>query len=365
LREFSEGDLVEACPIILFQCHFKLEIAEASWLVRRLVLAQIEAATREDDPTFKRRVEPLLKVLSGYPLLEDAGLQLILDRYARIQTPELHIGLRDRAGVMWGNPWLERNAPKWSRVSPEALQLVTTWLKLDLIREFFDTLSDDRQTDQRRLKFWQQYHELIDDMYFALGPNVLAARGTDIRRLRERMADHLLNLTDGGGAHNNAFIMMMGKYIVVEFGSKGNACFVFDAQSRPFALKRTIAGDSTGLKHSGHKHRLLHMDSAETKWEHKFRQVLSGCGLNLAGVSSRPNPHVREPQPPKDNRSLTKRAFKEFVERYTISWSDNTSVGGNLAVKHAYTIGAIADQLREWGFSYSEKRGFWWRKEWP
>ena len=342
-----------------------LEIADASWLVRKLVLAQVEAATREVDHGFHRRVQPLLKVLSGYPLLEDAGLQLILNRYAQIESPPLHPELRDRAMECWGSPWLELRQVNWSRVSKEAQQLVATWIKLDLIREFFEALSEDRQTDKRRLQFWQQYHESIGDMYFALGPSVLSARGADIKRLRERMADHLLTLTDGGGAHNNAFIMMMGKYIVVEFGTKGNACFVFDAHDQPFVLKRTIAGDSTGLKHPAHKHRLLHMNSGDTQWEQKFRRVLSKCGLHPQHVSSHPNTNVGERQTSQVRASgVTRTEFLAFLNKNGVLWDDKTAKGGNLKVLHARFTDPIAEQLKEWGFAYSGRQ-FWYRREWP
>ncbi len=358
-------ELLEGQTEVVDRFRSDLEIADASWVVRKLVRAQIEAATREFDDGFRKRVQPLLKVLSGYPLLEDAGLQLILNRYAQMKTPPLHPALRDRVMECWGSPWLERKKVNWSRVSLQAQQLVATWIKLDLIREFFEALSEDRETDKRRLEFWQQYHESIGDMYFALGPSVLSARGVDIKRLRDRMADHLLTLTDGGNAHNNAFIMMMGKYIVVEFGLKGNACFVFDAQNQPFVLKRSIAGDSAGLKHSSHKHRLLHKDSADTKWEYKFRQILSGCGLHPERVSGRPIPNVREP--PTSRASANGGARTEllsFLNDNAVLWEDKTAKGGNLKVLHARFSGPIAEKLKKLGFSYST-RNFWYRREWP
>lgn len=352
----------------------RLGISDASWLMRKLILAQIKTATAESDEAFRRRVQTLLKLLDGHDMLENAGLTLILDRYAKIRTPELHAGLRDRTVQRWGNPWLDRNSPKWTRVAPDARRLVANWLKLDLIREFFEALSEDRKTDQRRVKFWEQYHEQIDDMYFALGSATLSARSADAKRLRDRMGDHLLGLKRPGASANNAFIMMMGGIVAVEFGVRGNACYLYPRNALPFQLQGEVTGDREGLRSHDHLERLLHMDSGHETWEEKFADVLARHGINRGvkprvrlapGVAVTSSQVPSPPQRPNGNGSLTRREFREFVDRYTISWNDNTSVGGNLAVKHAYTTGTIADQLREWGFSYSEKRGFWWRKDWP
>jgi hypothetical protein len=177
------------------------------------------------------------------------------------------------------------------------------------------------------------------------------------------MADHLLTLTDGGGAHNNAFIMMMGKYIVVEFGAKGNACFVFDAHNQPFELKRTIAGDSTGLKHTSHKHRLLHKDGGDTQWEYKFRQVLSQCGLRPEGEPNRSNIGKTQTSQGRAN-GVSRAQLLAFLNDNGVLWEDKTAKGGNLKVLHARFTGSIGEQLKKWGFAYSERQ-FWYRRDWP
>jgi hypothetical protein len=351
----------------------RLEVSDASWLMRKLIVAQIRAATLESDESFRRRVQTLLKLLEGHEILENDGLTLILDRYAKMRIPEPHIGLRDRTVQSWGNPWLDRNSPKWTRVTPDARRLVSNWLKLDLIREFFEALSEDRKTDQRRVSFWEQYHEQIDDMYFALGSATMSARSADAKRLRDRMGDHLLGLKRPGASANNAFIMMMGEIVAVEFGVRGNACYLYQRNTLPFQLQGEVTGDRDGLRSHSNIERLLHMDSGHETWEEKFSSVLSRHGisrgskpqvkLTRAAAATSSQVALRSQQQG-GGESPTKRQFKEFVDRYTMSWNDNTSVGGNLAVKHPYTIGAIADQLRAWGFSYSETRKFWYRKDW-
>lgn len=358
-------ELLEGRTEIVRRIQDALGIDSASWFGRKLVLAQIEAASHEYDEGFRKHVHALLKLIAGYQLLENIGLQLVLNRYAQIRDPMLHPELRDRALASWGSPWLEQKKVNWSRVSPDAQRLMTTWIKRDIIRNFFEVLSEDRQTDKRRLKFWLQYHDQIDDMYFALGRNVSAARSTDIQQLRAKMEDRHLRLVDGGGPHNNAFIMLMGKYIVVEFGSKGNACFIFDKANLPFTLEGDIAGDRMGLKHDSREHRLLHMDGSDLTWESKFRRILAQCGVHSECASARSDSTVREPETSERRGGRSTRAqLVAFLNDNGVLWEDKTAKGGNLKVLHTRFTGPIGDQLKKWGFAYSV-REFWYRREWP
>ena len=202
-----------------------VDVGDDAWLMQRMVLAQIHTAALEEDETFCRLVVPLLSVLEGHILLEDKGLKLILDRYARCAEPKLHPQLRDRAVSCWGNPWLESRREKWANVSPEARKLVIGWFKLKAIRTFFELLSEDRKTDPRRVRFWEQYYEQIDDMYFALGNAIRDSRNPDAKAMRREMGERLLGLRDAGSPANNAFIMKMGNLVAVEFGMTGHACF--------------------------------------------------------------------------------------------------------------------------------------------
>ena len=47
--------------------------------------------------------------------------------------------------------------------------MVSSWLKLRLIEDFFGLLSEDGINDQRRINFWKRYVDRISDMHFALG----------------------------------------------------------------------------------------------------------------------------------------------------------------------------------------------------
>lgn len=357
-------DLLEGCHDAVEQIKARLDISDASWLMRKLIIAQIQAATRESDEQFRRRVQTLLNLLSGHELLEDEGLTLILDRYSAITAPALHMGLRDHSVERWGNPWLERNTPKWSRVKKQARSLVTTCLKIDLIKQFFEVLAEDRGTDSRRLKFWLKYHEAIDDMYFALGPQMRESRAADTRRLRDKMGDHLLTLERPGTPRNNAFIMNIGEYVLIEFGAKSNAAYVYRRNALPFALRGSVAGDGTGLKGGSPVERLLHIDGGE-RWEDKFQSALQRLGIRPSSVRDAPGRRTQATGLRADAvASVTRRRVRDYCVANGIPFRDRTEAGGNFRVEHDLRSGPIASVLESWGFIHSD-RGFWWRKDWP
>ncbi len=339
-----------------------LDVSDKSWLMRRLVLAQIRAATRTSDREFKRLVDALLHMLEGHDVLEDEGLTLILNRYASSAAPKLHIGLRDRAVKSWGNPWLDKHSAKWTLASAEARRLVTGWFKLHVIRTFFETLSEDGRTDPRRVRFWEKYYEQIGDMYFALGSTTRYARGADAKRMREEMGGRLLGLRNAGPGANNAFIMMIGDIVAVEFGMSGHACFLYRRDSLPFELSGEVSGstDRDGLRSPDNLERLTHVDTRRGTWEENFAEALRRHG------TPRSIREDRDRRAPASDRigSLSRQRLQEFCDAHGLVWQDNLAKGGILAVRFRFNAGGIADRLKSWGFIYSDQKQFWWRKSW-
>ena len=89
------------------------------------------------------------------------------------------------------------------------------------------------------------------------------------------MEDRLLNLQSAGSRDNNAFIMCIGNYVVVEFGLTGNACFIFRRDKLPFRLSGQVNGDASGLKSPDYIERLLHIDTKDGTWERNFQKTIS------------------------------------------------------------------------------------------
>jgi hypothetical protein len=335
-----------------------LEVNDRSWLIRRLVMSQVTAAVAERDSHFGARVSDLLDLMAENPLVEDEALSLLLNRYAEMSSPTTHANLRDHSVERWGNPWLERNTPKWSRVNASARALVTGWLKRDLISQFFELLSEDGRTDTRRVKFWDKYHESIDDMYFALGRVTYGSRNADIQALRGKMGERLLTLSGSANSAKNAFVMLIGNVVVVEFGSKGNACYVFNRDKLPFALTGALRGDSSDLRHDSHEMRLLHMDGSG-RWETKFAAALSQFGIRPVAAGGKAvaltSTETLKRVSSDAGKVFDLEVVKKFCRRQGIEVIDHLPKGGNFWVLHEEKAGAVATQLMAWGFKFKDK----------
>ena len=358
-----------------------LGVTGASWFRRGLVDAQVEATVALADRAFRATLPRTIDLLRDHEVSADAGLARLLDRYSRRDAPEVHPELRDFAVERWSNPWLQLNDAKWGRVTEEARQMVSDWLKLDLIEKFFSLLSADQMNDARRLQFWKQYHRNIDDMYFALGDTASRNSSPDFKDLRNRMAGRVRTLDNGGTPNNNAFIMRIGGYVFVEFGEKGNAMYVFDGRRPPFDLSRSyIAGNYTALKHQDHVRRLVHRDTDES-WEDKFEDTIAA----LAGVrpgdersprrASRPSAGRPPPRPgpeakttsPNPERSeastdLPDSDLMSFLMYHQLKFTDHRAKGGAFWVHAPASAGEITRQLKLWGFIWADRKNAWFRK---
>jgi hypothetical protein len=193
--------------------------------------------------------------------------------------------------------------------------------------------------------------------------------------------------------------MCIGNFVAVEFGIKGNACFIFARDRLPFLLEGEIAGNSIALKHPSFVERLLHIDGNFGTWEHKFQGTLAGlmrvqpglqsirsespapvspapaARLNQAaptlfaaqtfrattrapapGVSPRP-----DPVPPTRGPAFSERELSRLCDPRRLRIEDLRDQNGNLWVLTDDTDGYVSSQLRSWGFAYRSGRGWWWK----
>ncbi len=378
--------LLEGDDSVLDPLRRDLGAGDSSWLMRRIVDAQISAAVAYDDRRLREVLPRVVDMISKLELLADAALVRVLDRYARCASVEVDPRLRDLAVGRWGNPWLERNDTQWTTVGAEARQMVASWLKLSLIEKFFSLLSEDRLNDERRVAFWKGHVDRIDDMHFALGEMAYTNPAADFRALRKAMAGRLLRLDNAGTARNNAFIMRMSDRIFVEFGEKGNAMFAFDAHHAPFDLRRpSISGGKAALKHPSHLARMIHTDSGGERWERKIdRRMTELLGHSTRRVAApaeavAPTP-VRIPAPQARVAAAPAKApgwalpspslvedgpncvelFALFAE-HRIKSVDLRDKGGSLWA-YAPERGPASASLLRRGFIWSDRRGAWYLK---
>ena len=363
------AELLEHGAGVIEPLRRELSAGDSSWIGRRIFDAQIDAAVAFDDGRLRRVMSRLLALIDEHPLFADDALAHVLDRYADSASTEIEPDLRDASVSRWGNPWLERNDTRWTSVEPETRQMVSSWLKLRLIEDFFGLLSEDGINDQRRIKFWKRYVDRISDMHFALGDSAYSDTRPDFRSLRQSMKGRLLRLESGG--RNNAFIMRIGGHVVVEFGEKGNAMFAFDAGSLPFDLRRaSIAGNRTALKHSVYVARMVHTDSAGEPWERKIDRRMAELG------AVRPTDQPARPHAPPASSGAKSTGWRvpetqpvqapptdhiAFLARSGIRALDSRDKGGTL---WAYTPnkGPASSELIRRGFTWSQRRGAWYLK---
>jgi hypothetical protein len=355
-----------------------LSAGDSSWLGRALFEAQIDAAVALEDRPLRGIMGELLELIAAHTILADRALARVLDRYAASSDVVIDPGLRDAAVERWGNPWLERNETRWTLVNPSTRAMVSSWLKLHLMEDFFRLLSEDGVNDQRRLVFWKEYVDRITDMYFALGDAAYLDSRPDFKLLRQSMKGRLLRLESAGAANNNAFIMRIGQHMFVEFGEKGNAMFAFDIANLPFDLGRHyIAGNKSALKHPSNVARIVHNDASEP-WERKAQRVIDD--LARGGSTGRRQPmqpaFVQNLKPTNPGTAASRfgqsAAVKPpsasnsvdpavFLSNAKIRFSDQRAKGGALWA-YAPQHGPLADDLKKSGFAWSARRGAWYLK---
>jgi hypothetical protein len=368
-----------------------LAIGDDSWLVWRVVLGQIDAAAKQEDERFRKALPQLLVLLSRHRLAINDGLSKLLERYRMCRNSIENAALRDFAIDQWRNPLLAVNAARWSPVRPETKAMVAGWLKLKLIRKFFGLLAADGVNDTRRLKFWERYHDSIDQVYFGLGRSALRHRGEDYVTVRKEMEGHLFALRSTT-SDNNAFIMSIGGHVVVEFGAKGNACYIFSQDKLPFDLNtREITADGMGLKSPHYVDRLTHSDSGTATWEQTFggvlyrlasvrpevtveatpglqrtrgRPTLSPSETHSAATLTGPFSSSPAPQKPTEPTPLvfTMAALSRFCASHDLQIDDRRTQNGCLWVRTHNVDETVNTRLLAWGFKYKNAFKGWWRE---
>lgn len=352
-----------------------LGIPGDSWVMEETILSQVKAAVALRDNNFNTYLNPLLKIAQGQAgvsvseLLKRRAIALLVSRYARCQSKPEHPVLRDAAVTIIGNPWLKRTTwDAWvkndsDQPDVEAREMVNGWLKQRLITDFFAVLSEDGQADERRLKYWLRFEPAIEDLWLVLGPDAMKNKGKPYRDLRERANGRLLSLENGGSSSNNAFIMRMGNWLIVEFGLTGNACYVYPLTPTPFSLE----GKSVTLSKLKNKCVGEHYNHVIHGWESNFDQVLcpkighwpgwkTYHNTNFADNRKSSSPHTTF------NKGFDETEFWNRIKRYSVPTEDSRRKGGALWVNIEQSRYPMIDQwLESLDFKYKSGRG-WWRE---
>jgi len=356
-----------------------LGIPTDSWVREETISAHINTACRLIDDQFTGQLEQLLVMVTRNPdinlsdKMKKRCISELVRRYAKcFSTPE-HATLRDASVTIIGNPWLHRVAWDTFVDDEKARQMIDSWLKRQLITDFFQLLSEDGSTDQRRLNYWLRFEPYISDMWFALGPYAHNHHGANFREFRKRAHGRLVKLEHGGRVENNAFIMNIDEYVIVEFGVIGNACYIFKKDNLSFDLEnKWIRGDDYHLKSPKKIYRLLHQNSRGSgfSWEEKFDIKLRVLLNSMPKAESSYKFLKTQPSTPpniKTKGSMSQKVpelfewnlITNFLNRHGIKMQDNRDKGGAFWVLVGNNSSFFNERLERWGFHYKTGKGWW------
>jgi hypothetical protein len=207
-------------------------------------------------------------------------------------------------------------------------------------------------------------------MHFALGKTAYSNKSVDFQNLRNKMRGIITEL-DETTSDNNAFIMRVGQYLLVEFGEKGNAMYIYDTNMQPFDLTRGYVSIKKLKNKDKMESRYLHMDTLDGTWEDRFLTKLSsltGRNLTLLGAARRPTARTIPPRPKAtttpvaSNPQINQQSVIAFCLLYGLKYDDRTEKGGQLWVKASDKVAFIKRQLLYWEFRYSQKNRAWYRQ---
>ena len=286
--------------------------AKETWLPRELILSQVRRITRLVDAEFIDIVNPMLSAIAPHRTIQDKALTLLVNRFANIANPATHLELKQTVVSRWDNPWLPGAAKKWpSEVTADARALISDWLKSEFIEAFFTKLAEDGSTDRRRLDFWMRYRKQMNHVQFALGNLISDSRDPDLVVLKSKMKGLISAIKS---ARVNAFIMIFGDVIAVEFSATGNALYLYDTRSGvPFDLTETLTlsvdGYNSLKKSYGEKYSHHDGSNGFYRWEDMVEDGLSkqfglfrDTFLGVKKPSHISNPQVSQPAQVKEKK---------------------------------------------------------------
>jgi len=373
-----------------------LGIPESSWFWHELVLSAVRASTSLKDELFKNNLPRLLELIRARPVYRDEALEILLTRYHKCRDTAVHGELRDyvvRKDV-WRNPKLRAAglATAWNRVSDDVWQMVLGWVNKANLRDFFEVLAARGRADAGRLEFWSRYMEQISwtRLIFSADTKMLASRNAAIRNLIAREEDSYATM---GLKPEDAFMMQLGNYMVIEFSQQPNAAYVYKVDQLPYdPYAREYSGTTADLKagyHGEKAARFTHQKGWEIDAANELRRL--GIKPDEAGTSTPRVTRVSEgrTQHRETSADTGKSGAASFIRQPTstdgapegaaftmmylrslidghagVTISDNRSVGGGrLWVEDPKQRVGLGNELKRLGFKWAERRQAWYFPE--
>ncbi len=326
----------------------ELAIPSSSWFWHALVHEAITHAISQPDDQFKSLIPTLLELIEEKRFYRDVSLAAIIERYFKCNDNSCHEDLKDYAIQSWKNPnaFEDGLSPGWNHVSKPVLEMVCSWVNENNLRDFFEILTrranrasrkatgnsttKDYGADLSRLKFWSQYIKQIRKTRFVFSDDTIKDRTLDnqlgklIAREEGRFARYSNNHSE------DAFMMQIGTYLVVEFSNQPNACYVYDLKRLPFEKNsRRFYGTKDDLKSGYHGEKaakIIHRDG----WE-------VGAYNDLQRLGIYPDPKRPSTRGPKATKQDSAPVYKP--------WKDTSPAGTSSSIAETATAPKQAESI--------------------
>lgn len=320
-----------------------LGIAADSWLVRRFIESSIERILALPDAAFQAQVGEALLLLDHYPLYVSRQLGLLLERYQQCAVRPVDDTLRDFAIAQWGAPWIAQNESDWA-CSTAARDMVASWGKQHLIREFFHLFAPDGADNTRRAAFWNLYSEDLQGMYFALGSTAFDIQQRDILAFRNAAKGMVVRLNDSK-PNLHAVILQFEQFHIVEFNHQLNVAYFYDTSrgTPQFYLSKgwvSVGALSVGDAMKGNVQAqparpMPHTDEKQLSWEGRFAQELG--------------------------RSAS--ALRHFCTQHAATYAERAGQAWITPDARERYPKEVASVLQAWGYTWSPEAGGYFRAQ--
>lgn len=364
-----------------------LGIPPSSWFWHALVLGAVKQATSESDTQFRERLPQLLQLIEGKPGFRDEALEFILVRYHACKGVPADERLRDFVcqPTVWKNPKLKAAgiATAWNRVPDPVWQMVLGWVNERNLKDFFDILAARNKADEGRLAFWSKYLKQITWTRLVFGADTMALQkaNAEVRNLIAREEGAYAQLT--GKREVDAFMMQLGRYLIIEFSKKPNACYVYEADQLPFEpYDRYYEGGTSDLAagYRGHIEcalRIVHREGWGGKAEDDLRRLgihpdarQKSSGLSTTRstqVTSTAEERTSKSSLPESGQGPDLPSLRTLLSRFhRAAIEDRRNVsgdGGRLWVEDPLQRTQLGAELKLMGFKWSDKRQAWYFPE--
>ena len=292
----------------------ELAIPSSSWFWHALVYEATEHAITQTDDVFKSHIPMLLEFIEDKRFYRDASLAAILERYFMCKDNNCNEDLKDYAIQSWKNPnaFEDGLSPGWNHVTKPVCEMVCSWVNENNLKDFFDILARRNQADVGRLNFWRQYIKQIRQTRFIFCDDTMGLRRRDaqveklIAREEGRYARYSTNKAE------DAFMMQIHSYLIVEFSNQPNACYIYNLNRLPFKKNaKRFDGTTDDLKFGFHGEKEARIPH-RTGWEVKAYNALQRLGIY---------------PDPKRPSAITKEPTTPTPQSVVIPWRQSTTEG--------------------------------------